>query len=205
VAHFYHKKFVLGSATALPFQDNSFDGLWSIWVFEHVPNPEQAFSEARRVIRDNGVIFLMPAWNCTSWAAEGYEIRPYSDFGLGGKLIKASLLLRSSPPFIMLSLIPNRLIRSLAAYWGPTRLRYRRLEPNYEKYWVADSDAVNSIDVHEALLWFRSRGDECLNCDGPSLLIPSAPLIIRVHKPAPQTPVSSSGQKLLNQPPLSVG
>ena len=43
VARFYHKKFVLGSATAMPFPDNSFDGIWSIWVFEHVPNPEQAF------------------------------------------------------------------------------------------------------------------------------------------------------------------
>ena len=43
VARFYYKKFVLGSATALPFADNSFGGAWSIWVFEHVPNPEQAF------------------------------------------------------------------------------------------------------------------------------------------------------------------
>ncbi|MEO6165305.1 MAG: class I SAM-dependent methyltransferase, partial [Candidatus Binatia bacterium] len=58
VARFYHKRFVLGSATALPFPDNSFDGVWSIWVFEHVPNPEQAFREARRVTRDKGVIFL---------------------------------------------------------------------------------------------------------------------------------------------------
>jgi cyclopropane fatty-acyl-phospholipid synthase-like methyltransferase len=34
VARFYHRKFVLGSATAMPFPDNSFDGVWSIWVFE---------------------------------------------------------------------------------------------------------------------------------------------------------------------------
>ncbi|MGZ8533266.1 MAG: methyltransferase domain-containing protein [Candidatus Binatia bacterium] len=40
-------------------------------MFEHVPNPEQAFREARRVTRDNGLIFLLPAWNCVSWAAEG--------------------------------------------------------------------------------------------------------------------------------------
>src|SRR5262245_19208946 len=56
VSRFYHKKFVLGSATAMPFPDNSFDGIWSIWVFELVPNPEQAFHEARRVVRDNGVL-----------------------------------------------------------------------------------------------------------------------------------------------------
>ena len=61
VARFYQKKFVLGSATALPFSDDSFDGVWSIWVFEHVPNPEQAFREMRHVTRNNGVIFLFPA------------------------------------------------------------------------------------------------------------------------------------------------
>ena len=59
VASFYHKKFVLGSATAMPFADDSFDGVWSIWVFEHVPNPEQAFYEARRVTRDKGLLFLL--------------------------------------------------------------------------------------------------------------------------------------------------
>jgi SAM-dependent methyltransferase len=184
VARFYHKKFVLGSATAMPFPDNSFDGVWSIWVFEHVPNPEQAFHEARRVTRDNGVLFLLPAWNCSSWAAEGYEVRPYSDFDLTGKLIKASIPLRSSAPFRVTSLVPNRIIRNLATRFGPTRLRYRRLTPNYEKYWGPDSDAVNSIDSYEAMLWFRSRGDECLNCEGASVFMADMPLIIRVHKTA---------------------
>jgi SAM-dependent methyltransferase len=186
VARFYHKRFVLGSATALPFPDNSFDGIWSIAVIEHVPNPEQAFYEARRVTRDNGVLFLLPAWNCNSWAAEGYEVRPYSDFHFFGKIIKASIPLRSSAPFRVVTFVPNRIIRSIVARFGPTRLRYRRLAPNYEKYWVPDSDAVNSIDSHEAMLWFLSRGDECLNCDNASVFLAAAskPLIIRVHKSA---------------------
>ena len=183
VARFYHKKFVLGSATALPFSDNSFDGVWSIWVFEHVPNPEQAFREARRVTRDKGVMFLLPAWNCSSWAAEGYEVRPFSDFDLTGKLVKASIPVRSSPIFRIASLLPIRGARAMAARFGPTGLRYRRLTPNYEQYWVPDSDAVNSIDRHEAKLWFMSRGDECLNCED-ALLDSSGPLIIRVHKAA---------------------
>jgi SAM-dependent methyltransferase len=185
VKRFYRKKFVLGSATAMPFPNDSFDGVWSIWVFEHVPNPEQAFFEARRVTRDNGVLFLLPAWNCTPWAAEGYEVRPYSDFALAGKIIKASIPLRSLPPFRMMTLIPNRIVRSLVARFGATRLHYRRLRPNYDVYWVNDSDAVNSIDSYEALLWFRSRGDECLNCEAVSVFTASKasmPLIIRVHK-----------------------
>jgi SAM-dependent methyltransferase len=184
VARFYHKKFILGSATAMPFTDDSFDGVWSIWVFEHVPNPEQAFREARRVTRDNGVLFLLPAWNCTSWAAEGYQVRPYSDFHTVGKIIKASIPLRSSPPFVTMSIVPNRMVRNLVSNFGPTKLRYRRLSPNYDKYWVPDSDAVNSMDRYEAMLWFLSRGDECLNCEDALLSIASVPLIIRVHKPA---------------------
>jgi len=184
VARFYHKKFVLGSATAMPFADDTFDGVWSIWVFEHVPNPEQALREARRVTRDNGVLFLLPAWNCSSWAAEGYEVRPYSDFNTVGKIIKASIPLRSSPRFIAMSKLPNRLVRNIVAQFGPTKLRYRRLSPNYDQYWVPDSDAVNSIDRYEAMLWFRSRGDECLNCEDAALSIAPMPLIIRVHKSA---------------------
>ena len=184
VARFYHKRFVLGSAAALPFPDDSFDGVWSIWVFEHVNNPEQAFREARRVTRDNGVIFLLPAWNCVSWAAEGYEARPYADFDLAGKLIKASLIVRADPAFRIASLLPIRGIRTLTAQFGPTPLRYRRLTPNYEKYWVPDSDAVNSIDRQEAKLWFLSRGDECVDCGG-ALSDFSSALIIRVHKSQP--------------------
>jgi SAM-dependent methyltransferase len=186
VARFYHKKFVLGSATALPFPDDTFDGVWSIWVFEHVPNPEQAFREARRVTKDKGVMFLLPFWNCSPWAAEGYEVRPYSDFNLAGKLIKASIPLRSSWAYWLPTQLPIRAVRSVVARNGPTRLRYRRLTPNYEKYWMSDSDAVNAIDSHEAMLWFLSRGDECLNCDDASVFLPrfSKPLIIRVHKSA---------------------
>ena len=166
----------------MPFPDDSFDGVWSIWVLEHEPNPEQTFLEARRVTRDGGVLFLLPAWNCTSWASQGYEVRPHSDFDLAGKIVKASIPIRSSPLFRFMTLIPNRTVRSLVAQFGPTRLRYRRLNPNYEKYWMQDSDAVNSIDSHEALLWFLSRGDECLNCERPMLFTGYTTMIIRVHK-----------------------
>jgi hypothetical protein len=109
-------------------------------------------------------------------------VRPYSDFGAAGKIIKASLPVRASPPFVMSTILPNRLVRNIAAHFGPTKLRYHRLTPNYEQYWVPDSDAVNSIDRYEALLWFRSRGDECLNCEDASLAMSPKPLIVRVHK-----------------------
>ena len=41
--------------------------------------------------RKVGYVYLNPAWACVPWAADGYEARPYSDFGITGKLIKASI------------------------------------------------------------------------------------------------------------------
>lgn len=181
---FFHKKFVLGSATSLPFADGEFDGAWSIWVLEHVPNPEAALAEMRRVIKHNGVLMLAPAWNCTEWAADGYFVRPYSDFNLSGKLVKASITPRLIPR--VLSAPPIRMLRE--TYWKttgqPLRLHYRKLEPNYEKYWMPDSDAINGLDRYETALWFMSRGDECLNCAGTLASLPTVnqPLYIRIKK-----------------------
>jgi hypothetical protein len=82
-----------------------------------------------------------------------------------------------------LSKPPVRLVRHAA--WGisqaPTHLHYRRLTPNYKHYWMADSDAANSLDRYEMALWFLSRGDQCLNCDG--LANDNDALFIRVNKP----------------------
>lgn len=185
VSRFYHKKFVQGSATAMPFADGVFDGGWTIWVLEHVPNPEQALSEMRRVMKNNAVLFLFPAWSCQGWAAEGYRVRPYSDFDWQGKLLKASLLVRDRSAYQAAERIPARTARLLASWFAaPARLHYRRLTPNHQTYWEADSDAINGIDRHETMLWFRTRGDECLNCEGlaGTPLMKSTPLIIRVRK-----------------------
>jgi len=185
-ARFYHKKFVLGSATAMPFPDNTFDAAWSIFVFEHVPNPEQALRECRRVLRDGAEIMLLPAWNVPNWAADGYPVRPYSDFNFAGKLIKASIPFRTLLPVRATSRVSARVARAAAlSFGGPTSLHYRRLNPNYKDYWMPDSDAVNSLDRYEVMAWFLSRGDECLTCEGISgSVFMSLPpyLIIRIHK-----------------------
>ena len=185
---FFKKPFVLGTATALPFPDNQFDVVWSIWVLEHVQNPEQALREMRRVVKPNGFIYLQPAWYVVTWLGDGYGVRPYSDFNLRGKIIKASVPLRRSPLFRGSYTVPIRVLRLLDVWMesSPSTLHYRRLTPNYEKYWGPDSDAVNSIDPYEAYLWFTSRGDECLNwpAEIPSIFrhARSDLLIIRVKE-----------------------
>ncbi|HTS61379.1 MAG TPA: class I SAM-dependent methyltransferase [Candidatus Acidoferrales bacterium] len=163
---FIRRPFVQASATQLPFPDGAFDAVWSIWVLEHVTNPEQALHEIRRVVKDGGYVLLRPAWDVDSWASKGYEVRPYSDFGWKGKLIKASIPVRSSRWYKLFYARQVRILRTLFTVLSgsASELRYKRLEPNYSKFWVTDSDAAVSLDFYEVFLWFHSRGDECVNC-----------------------------------------
>ncbi|MDA0206107.1 MAG: class I SAM-dependent methyltransferase [Acidobacteria bacterium] len=189
-ARYFHKPFVHGSATDLPFADGEFDAVWTVWTLEHVPNPELALSEMRRITKPGGLIFLAPAWNCGPWLAQGYPIRPYSDFGIGGKLTKASLSFRANPLYEYAHLVSSRLVRraGLMVDSGPTTFRYKRIQANYDHYWMPDSDAVVTLDPHEAMLWYSSRGDACLNCPketSEQLLMGLSPLVIQVNKKQP--------------------
>lgn len=166
----YHRKaFVQGSAEELPFADNSFDAAWTVWVFEHVPDIEKAMNELRRVIKPGGYLYFYPAWQCRSWAANGYPVRPYSDFGLGGKLVKASIPLRESLAWRCPKMLLRRIWRKAraAGETGGTKLRVKGLQANFDHFWMADSDAIHSIDPYETILWFTSRGDECLSHPTP--------------------------------------
>lgn len=51
-------RLALADAAALPFPDASFDGLFCIDAFEHIPEPERATREFRRVLRPGGFVFL---------------------------------------------------------------------------------------------------------------------------------------------------
>jgi SAM-dependent methyltransferase len=186
VAHYYHKRFIVGSATHMPFEADSFDAAWSVWVLEHIPTPEKALEEMRRVIKNNGLLWLYVAWNVPTWTADGFSVRPYTDFNWRGKIVKASLPVRRSTWFRVSYIIPTRAIR-----WGQyglsgndTHLHFRALDPNYETYWENDADAAISLDGFETYLWFRSRGDVCLNCGSPGKELGKLtnPLIIRIQK-----------------------
>lgn len=164
VQKYIHKPFYQASATELPFANDTFDALWTITVLEHVPNPEKALHEFRRVLKPGGLLLLAPSWQCRSWAAEGYPVRPYSDFGFKGKLVKASIPLRNSVLYRSMFIFPHRAIRYMQwlMHKRPVNFKYTELKPNYEHFWMSDSDAVNAMDPYEAILWFKSRGDECL-------------------------------------------
>ena len=46
---------VHGDATKLPFPSSVFDGYWSVQALQHIPDFEQAVTEALRVLRPNGL------------------------------------------------------------------------------------------------------------------------------------------------------
>ena len=168
------------------FKDNAFNAIWSYAVLEHDPQPEKALEEMRRVLVVGGLLLLAPAWQCRPWAADGYPVRPYRDFDLRGKLYKASIPVRNSIWFRAATLMPQRTIR-LSKYMSSKdciSFKYKELSPNYEYFWTSDSDAVNSMDPIDAILWFESRADNCLNY--PTWLskftIRTGLLSIQVHK-----------------------
>jgi len=47
---------VRGEATALPFPDESFDGVAILYILYHLSDPRRALAEARRVMRPGGLI-----------------------------------------------------------------------------------------------------------------------------------------------------
>lgn len=168
LAPYYHKPYRVASGGRYPFDDAMFDAIWTITVYEHIPELQTAMSEIHRLLKPGGVVFFAPAWQCRTWAAEGYEVRPYSDFGLKGKLIKASIPIRDSVLWRSAFIFPKRATR-LARFLAGHRyrdLKYRKIRANYETYWTSDSDACNHIDPHDAILWFESNGFECLSHPG---------------------------------------
>jgi SAM-dependent methyltransferase len=52
-----------GDIFALPFEDNSFDVVFSQTVLYHIPNPQEALAEIKRLLRPGGLIALRDAIN----------------------------------------------------------------------------------------------------------------------------------------------
>lgn len=166
LSKYYQKPYVVVNCDGTyPLKDAEFDAIWSIAVHEHIPNLTQALLELKRILKRGGVVYFKPAWQCNSWAAEGYPVRPYSDLGLKGKLIKASIPIRQSVFWRSLFIFPKRIFRHCRFLLGRrfNHILYKKLVANYDYFWISDSDACNSIDPHDAILWFESNGFTCLS------------------------------------------
>ena len=108
-----------------------------------------------------------PAWQCRPWAADGYQVRPYSDFSIFGKLYKATIPIRENLIFRLSHVMPKRFYYLYRFMINKNqfinRLKYKKIKANYEKFWQSDSDACNSIDPFMAILYFKANGFKILN------------------------------------------
>jgi SAM-dependent methyltransferase len=162
---YYHKPYKMAVGVAYPFENDEFDAIWSLHVYEHIPHLQEAMLEIKRLLKKDGVLLFSPAWQSRPWAAEGYEVRPYSNFEIKGKIIKLLIPIRNSILWRSFFIFPKRIIRSVIFLLGfkYKEVKYKKLQANYETYWMPDSDACNSIDPHDAILWFESNGFKCLS------------------------------------------
>ena len=66
----------VGDMRALPFPDEDFDAAIAVQSIEHVPDPERALTEARRILRPGGVaVFVTP--NRLTFGRSDEVIDPY--------------------------------------------------------------------------------------------------------------------------------
>ena len=156
---------VCATAERMPFADNTFAFIFTVAALEHVPNADLAFNEIHRILKPGGIAFLCPAWHCAQYNCDGLPVRPYKDLSFTKKLAKFALPVLQKTAYKALMRIPGRIIRR--GIWSlskkPTRFRFKKLKPDYQHFWLSDSDAASSLDSHEGCLFFQSRGYDVLN------------------------------------------
>jgi len=81
---------VFGTALELPFAEGTFDTALCFQVLEHVPEPLQLLCEARRVLKEGGILILTAPhiWNVHEAPHDYFR---YTQFGLRHLYAKAGL------------------------------------------------------------------------------------------------------------------
>lgn len=171
VSKYYHKNFIAASATQLPFEDNTFDFVWTEAVLEHIPDIELALKEIARVTKHGGYIFLAPAWYCKRWYNWGGHVKGINDFSGRKKVIRMLIPFLCRPFIQFITLFPKRLYILLKCKCTrkPVKLLYQKLNANYDTYIGPDSDACNGLDPCQVAVWYESRGHLCVS--HPSYLL----------------------------------
>lgn len=183
---------VQADATALPFADESLDGVLTRATLEHVPDPGRALGEIDRCLKPGGSALVYPSWFVRPWASKALHVRPYGELSTGDRLRKVSIPARELKAYRFARILPGRVRRERALRRGARSLpfEYRALEPNLEEFLASDSDAFSSMDPQAASAFFLSRGyrDETRPTPLRRLLYAHEPMVVVKAPPAPSPP-----------------
>lgn len=151
-----------GDARIIPLVEACAECVFTFNTLEHIPDVDLAFSEIDRVLKPGGFLVLKPAWHCTRYNTELIPILPYQQLNIRQKLTKTLLPILRSKPYKLLTKVPNRLWRRITCTKN-NPLNWGKLTPYHGDLWIADADATASLDSHEAILYYQSRGYQCLS------------------------------------------
>jgi SAM-dependent methyltransferase len=116
-----HKKTsvdVFASAQFLPFKDCSFDVILCSEVLEHLPEPADFLAEARRVLRENGVLILTTPFLVAEHEIP-YDFYRYTRYGLQSMLEKQLFDIHRIEPFgEMFGVLLSILVQVQVKFWG---------------------------------------------------------------------------------------
>jgi O-antigen/teichoic acid export membrane protein/SAM-dependent methyltransferase len=182
------KRRVSADIEDLPLKDSSARFIFTVATLEHLPHPERTLAEIDRTLSPGGIAFIAPSWFVRPWASKGLLAKSFKELSFLEKLERLSLPIRNSYLFRGLITLPKRIIREMLYLIArkPTPFRYRRLKPNLDLYSGSDSDAFSSLDPHEVILYYLSRGFTILSHKGllARLTATHRPVIVMKKKEA---------------------
>jgi phosphatidylethanolamine/phosphatidyl-N-methylethanolamine N-methyltransferase len=114
--------FEIADATNLPYEDNSFDRLVSVYNLEHLPAPHEVLQEWARVVKPNGVISIaIPTEGSLAWNTGRYltSRRSFKKEGLNLDYIIAREHINAG--YRLISLIKHY-FPNMQDHWYPMRL-----------------------------------------------------------------------------------
>ena len=154
----YGRHGIIADATRLPIRSGSVDAVFTRTFLEHVPRPELALSEIRRVLRPGGIVVHQDAWFCRWWHRFGVVgLVPWSAMTLRERAIYLASRCTEFPPARAAVILGRRLLRE-AFCASSNSLAYRKLRPNYRLHLGCDEDAASSIDPAEVLRHYCANG-----------------------------------------------
>lgn len=159
---------IVGSATRIPLKKNQIDFIFSFATLEHIERPDLALNEMDRVLKKGLFLLLAPAWNCRKYTVQKLQFRRYKDLSIVLKISKFFIPLQNNFLFRGILKLPYRIWDEFKyLIKKKVKFRYTRMYPSYQlwnKYpSIADDNAVASMDSHSAIMFFISRGYDCIS------------------------------------------